>query len=169
LDLRGIELGDSCDKVVRVEEQLGSIPLYDVNEMRTDGILAFDVASRSLAISTEVLYDCSEQSGLVLHYTITVKTPDEVWALHAFDHAKDNIAAKVGAPNLDSNSLSGAQSEEFKRRARRVWIVRSVIWKTLPDETVSITLSHRKDLWRVTTSVGPKRLASDERSGVLGG
>jgi len=164
LDLRGVELGDSCDKAVRVEAQLGSKPKSDITAMRTAGILGFEGALHSRGTAAEILYTCSEQPGVVSHYSIAIAVSDEASALRALDKAKSDVIAKVGPPSSDSDLLPSPQREQFMRLGARVWIVRGLDWKTLPTQRISILLTHRNGLWTVTTLVDGKHEASDSLS-----
>jgi hypothetical protein len=164
LDLRGVELGDPCDKAVRIEAELGSKPKGNIAAMRSAGIFGFEDASSSVSIPVKVLYNCSDHPGIVSNYSIAVTSQDEATALRALDKAKSEIIAKVGPPSSDSELLPSPQQEEFQRLGERVWIVRGLAWKAAPKENISILLTHRNGLWTVTTLVQAKHDASDALS-----
>jgi hypothetical protein len=159
-DLRGVELGDSCDKAEHVEAQRGSTPKYEIASMRSAGILGFEDASSSFGAPLEILYNCSDQLGIVSHYSIAVTLQDEASAARAVDMARHELIAKVGPPSSDSDSLPSAQKEQYKRLSEGVWIVRTLRWETVPNESITIQLTHRNSLWRVSTLVQAKREAS---------
>jgi hypothetical protein len=160
LDLRGVELGDSCDKAEHVEAQLGSTPKYEIASMRSAGILAFE-DTISPSVPVEILYNCSDQPGIVSHYSIAVTSQDEASALRALDTARDKVIAKLGPPSSDSDSLPSPQKEEYRRLSERVWIVRTLDWKTVPNQSIKILLTHKNDVWRVSTLVQAKLEASN--------
>jgi hypothetical protein len=161
LDLRGVEPGDSCYKAEQVEAQLGSTPKYEIASMRRDGILGFEDASSAPGAPIEILYNCSDQPGVVSHYSIAVTVRDEASALRALDAARDKVIAQVGQPSFDSDALPSRQKEEYKRLSERVWIVRGLEWKTVRNQSIAILLTHRNDLWRISTVVQAKREAPD--------
>lgn len=159
LDLRGVELGDSCDRAEHVEARLGSTPKYDIASMRTGGILGFENQSSPAGTPIEILYNCSDQPGVVSHYSIAVTSPDETSARQALDRARADVVAKVGAPSSDSDLLPLPRKEQL---AQQAWVVRALAWKNVPNQSITILLTHRRDVWRVSTLVQAKGAPSDE-------
>jgi hypothetical protein len=159
LNLRGADIGDSCEKAASTEPLFGTQPASSVNEMADNGALLFTddtVAGQT----TQVLYTCRNGTpGSIFKYAITVSTTDEARARSLYVAAKAAIIERLGSPGLDSEQLSPADKKIFADVLNGPEALST--WDTSSAYLVHVSMqkSPSSNQWTVVTSVSPQSSA----------
>lgn len=159
LNLRGADIGDSCEKAASTEPLFGTQPAAAVNEMVDKGALLFTDDTVAGQV-TQVLYTCRHGSpGSIFKYAITVSTTDESRARSLYVAAKAAIIERLGSPGLDSEQLNPADKKVFAEVPNGPEALSS--WDTSSAYLVHVSMqkSASGNQWTVVTSVTPQPAA----------
>jgi hypothetical protein len=166
IQLRGTQLGDTCEHALRSELALGSHPKYSLEEMQRQNVVM--VTDTSVAGQTkEIFYHCAdtETPGIISSYSISIAAPDETKRRALYAEAKAAIVALLGEPTFDSDKLNPAQ----KARMDSLPLAPAALsrWENLADEEISVAISQpisRGDPWSVATYVSDPHLRKYNKS-----
>ncbi len=158
LELRGIQLGNTCEEALKAELALGAHPRFPVATMRAQHVIMMS-DTQVAGEPKEMLYHCTDPAGIISSYSIIIEAPEEAHRASLYQEAKAAVVARLGAPTLDSEKLSPAQ----KARVAGLQGAPSAVclWRIAGEEDVSVRLQPpigAHDPWQVTTSVSEPNL-----------
>jgi hypothetical protein len=165
LNLRGIDIGDSCDLVAFTEVARGG-NAAPTNQTAAYGSLLYTDSSVAGQV-TQVLYGCFGDYGLakVERYSITVSTTDADGARKAYVTAKAAVVARLGAPALDSDQLNPADKKAFDAVPGGPRALSSWNGPNAYIIHVSLQQSANSSAWTVVTAVAPPSAIATPKQG----
>ena len=129
--LRGVNLGDRCDVVWKVEEQLGSYISLETIENRVvyEGI--------AYGKNAFIVYDCVKE--IIRSQSIMIKAEEIDTALHSLENIKEALVAKYGVyKSATEKDISGLLEKGILRDvAFRIW---GYLWEVSPVVTINLNL-----------------------------
>jgi hypothetical protein len=165
LNLRGIDIGDSCDLVTSTEVLRGGNAAL-TNQSPAYGSLLY-TDSGVVGQMTQVLYGCFGDYGLakVERYSITVSTTDTDRARNVYGAAKAAVVARLGAPELDSDQLNPADKKAFDTVPSGPSALAS--WSGPSSYVIHVSLQQdpASAAWTVVTSVEPQPAKATPKHG----
>jgi hypothetical protein len=165
LNLRGIDIGDSCDLVTFTEVLRGG-NAAPTNQSPAYGSLLYTDSGVASQV-TQVLYGCFGDYGLakVERYSITVSTLDTDRACNAYVAARAAVVARLGAPALDSDQLNPADRKAFDAVPGGPSALTS--WNGPNTYVIHVSLQQDANsaAWTVVTSVAPQSAAANPKQG----
>ena len=150
IELRGIELGDTCDHAIQHELALHAQPSSPVARMLANRLLGFDDATRP-GEPRRIIYRCDD-GGHVENYLIKTDVHDEAQAKALYARLKAELVSRAGPPDIDSAHFNARQMELL----RGLFTSASAQWKDLKGEELSLNagLPDAQGHRSVTVSVG---------------
>jgi hypothetical protein len=153
LNLRSVDIGDSCQDAVSDETVRGLQASAEAQQMFETGTVLFTDTQVAGQI-TQVLYQCrGGYPGAIFGYSITVQTTDEPRAQTVYGAAKAAVIAKLGSPHLDSDKLGATDKKAFENVPGGPRALSS--WEAANGYSVHVSLqkSSTSEQWTVVTSV----------------
>lgn len=155
--IRGISVGDSCIQVAKMEASTVAQPVLKVAHMLEMNLLVYDY-TESNGQPSRVMYDCSTDTGTVGQITIVNHAGEISQARGLFEVIKKELAAELGAPDFDSDSLTSAQQERIRYLTAKLMLAGVQASWNLDNQTrlqVFIAKDMPGETWHVTTTLGP--------------
>ncbi len=154
IDLGGIDIGDTCSKVEEVAAARSLRPKYDPTLMRSVGAYYYD-GTWADGTTISMGYRCDMPQGRVIRSTLDVPTADRASADAIYADMRARMIDRVGAPQFDSDLLTGTAAQRYGDIAARGWIIRNTTWTNVVHQEVQVILEHDNVSggWRVSTSV----------------
>lgn len=167
LNLRGVDVGDSCRKAIEAETQHGLKSRRDPEQsLQFNHTINFEGIGEG-GEKTQTHYQCADDDRTIELISVTLSPADAPSARTAFARAKAEIRSKLGPAAFDTESAGLWGRIRIWRAAAQFDAVDELAsWAPAPDLTIylSLTKDRASGEWQMITMQSRPHVASQLRS-----